>query len=200
MTTDARLPTGLRGRKKARTRVLIQEVALRLFHERGYAATTVGQIAAAADVSERTFFRYFPTKADTVLYDRVHPRLIEAFLGEPAELPPLAAFRAAYRSVYARHSAHDAAVERQRQQLISEVEELDAITAVNIRSRMAALAEALSRRTGLPSDDPRVRAWVGAISGVSLAAYLAWASDPARRSISELVDEGLVLLEAGLPL
>lgn len=40
---------------------------------------------------------------------------------------------------------------------------------------------------------------MGAISGIALAGYLAWASDPERRSISALVDEGLALLEAGLP-
>jgi AcrR family transcriptional regulator len=51
-----------RERKKAQTRQRLQEQALRLFVERGYEATTVEQIVAAAGVSHMTFFRYFPTK------------------------------------------------------------------------------------------------------------------------------------------
>jgi AcrR family transcriptional regulator len=65
MTSSPAEPTGLRERKKARTRAAIQRHALRLFQEQGYSATTVDQIAAAAEISPSTFFRYFPTKEAT---------------------------------------------------------------------------------------------------------------------------------------
>src|SRR5579863_8692249 len=92
---------GLRERKKARTRAAIREHALRLFREQGYDATTVEQIAAAAEVSPSTFFRYFPTKEDVVLRDDFDDRAFEAFDRQPVSLPPIVAFRAAMRETIA---------------------------------------------------------------------------------------------------
>ncbi|CAM5456820.1 TetR/AcrR family transcriptional regulator [Streptomyces diastaticus] len=61
-------PTGLRARKKERTREAIGEAAASLFLEHGFDRVSVNDVAAAAEVSKPTLFRYFPTKEDLVLH------------------------------------------------------------------------------------------------------------------------------------
>jgi AcrR family transcriptional regulator len=79
---------GLRERKKQQTRDLIARVALELFDEQGFAATTIPEIARAADVSPRTVSSYFPAKEDLVFphaeetFDRLEARLAEREDGE----------------------------------------------------------------------------------------------------------------------
>ncbi|MBD0862789.1 TetR family transcriptional regulator [Gordonia sp. zg691] len=60
----------LRARRRDATRLEIHEAAVDLFERNGFDETTVDEIAAAAGVSPRTFFRYFPTKEECVLFDR----------------------------------------------------------------------------------------------------------------------------------
>src|SRR6478735_6141947 len=97
--TDA--PTGLRAQRKEETRTAIRDAAFRLFAEQGYEATTIDDIASAADVSPRTFFRYFPTKDDVVFND--HPErledLREMLAARPDDEPILDSLRAVVRSL-----------------------------------------------------------------------------------------------------
>ncbi|MGV9777033.1 TetR family transcriptional regulator [Streptosporangium sp. NPDC003464] len=92
---------GLRERKKQKTRLALVDAALDLFAEQGYEATTVDQIAAAVDVSPRTFFRYFATKEDVALslpLDGVEVMLAE-LAARPAEEPPFTALSHALRAM-----------------------------------------------------------------------------------------------------
>jgi AcrR family transcriptional regulator len=84
---------GLRERKKAKTRWAIQEHAMRLFGEQGYAATTVDQIAAAAEISPSTFFRYFATKEDVVVQDQYDDLFVTAFRAAGGTKDPIATLR-----------------------------------------------------------------------------------------------------------
>ena len=88
---EPRPGAGLRERKKAQTRRAIQEHALRLFLSKGYDATTVEEIAAAAGVSHMTFFRYFPTKEAVVESDDYDPLIAELIRGRPPQEDPLTA-------------------------------------------------------------------------------------------------------------
>ena len=86
-----------RARKKAATKQSIQEHALRLFMEKGYDATTVEEIAAAAGVSHMTFFRYFPRKEEVVEYDEYDPLMEDLIVARPPDEPPLVAVHQAIR-------------------------------------------------------------------------------------------------------
>jgi AcrR family transcriptional regulator len=190
---------GLRELKKTRTRAAIQDHALRLYLTQGYANTTVEQIAEAADVSQSTFFRYFPTKAETVLYDRLDPVMMEALVQQPAELPPLAAVRAAIHEVLDQIGAEALELEKSRWKLVVEVPELRAAVFERTGESAMMLAEAIGERVGRPATDVAVLTWVGAVTGAVIAAFTTGMQDPEPDLLASL-DAAISYLEAGLPL
>lgn len=161
---------GLRERKKARTRFEIQQEALRLFRENGYAATTVEQIAEAAEVSPSTFFRYFPTKASVVLTDDYDPIMVERLLAQPGDAGSIRAIRTALRETFAALPGDQAAAGEERGRLMMEVPELRAALLEFLLSSAAMLADAIGTRVGRSADDPEVVALSSAAMGVMLAA------------------------------
>src|SRR5437899_9527311 len=87
--------TGLRERKKARTRRLIADTAARLFAERGYENVAVADVARRAEVAEQTVYNYFPTK-ERLVTDRdeqIQERLCDLIRTRPAEVTAAAAIR-----------------------------------------------------------------------------------------------------------
>lgn len=190
---------GLRERKKARTRAEIQAHALRLFHQQGYEATTVAQIIEEAEVSESTFFRYFPTKADVVLFDGMDALIVEAFRDQPRELGEIHALRVALRTVFGRLTAQEAADQRERMDLIFSVRELRATLLEQLVSTMELIRKVVAERTGRQPDDLVVRSLAGAVMGVTTAVLVALGDDPTA-NIGALLDEAMGHLEAGLDL
>ena len=192
---------GLRERKKARTRASLREHAL--LREQGYQRTTVEQIAAAAEVSPSTFFRYFPTKEDLVLQDDMDTRLVEAFERQPPGLSPIAALRGAIREGLGSYNQADLDIVRETTNLTMTVPEVRARAMDEFGRTIAVISEALAKRAGRPADDLAVRTLAGAIIGVIMSITMPWEgwSDPqAFVYMFERVDQALNLLEAGLPL
>lgn len=190
---------GLRERKKAQTRAAIQAHALRLFHEKGYGATTMTQIANAAEVSESTLFRYFPTKPDLVLQDAFDPLIVEAFVAQPSDLSPLQALRAAFDAVFAELSEGERADLRDRVALSLAVPELRAAMLDQFARAMRLIAEVVAARVDRRPDDFAVRTMAGAVIGAGIAVMFALADDPTA-DLSALLDEAIAHLESGLVL
>jgi MFS transporter, DHA2 family, multidrug resistance protein len=190
---------GLRERKKARTRAAIQACALRLFREQGYDATTIEQIIDAADVSETTFFRYFPAKEDVVLDDDYDPQLIEAFQAQPPQMPPVQALRAAFAAVFAGMSGLQRSEQQERIALILTVPRLRAAMLDQISQAMQLLARAMAERAGRRPDDFAVRTVAGAIVGAAMAVSAAITDDP-DADLATLIDQAIAQLEPGLAL
>ena len=191
---------GLRERKKARTRAAIQQHALRLFKEQGYPATTVEQIAAAVEVSPSTFFRYFPTKEDVVMYDDLDPLLIVAFEAQPPELSPVEALRGALHVVFSNLSGPELDQQLERARLILSIPELRMRMLDQFYGVVQLLADLLARRTGRKPDEIAVRSLAGAMMGVLLAVITDVGEEIDTPTMIRRMDAGLALLNAGLPL
>lgn len=145
---------GLRERKKIERRRTIEAAALDLFARHGFDATTTEQIAAAADISPRTFFSYFPTKEDVVLAD--YAQRLERILAELAERPegerPWEALRVSLLAVASDYEA-------EREQLMVRFAIMARCPSVFARSLALqagwenSLATAMANRMGTDSDD-----------------------------------------------
>jgi AcrR family transcriptional regulator len=190
---------GLRERKKQKTRWAIQEHALRLFAEQGYDATTVEQIAAAAEISPSTFFRYFKTKEDVVVEDQWDPIFIEAYRAAPAGPGPLATLRHAIRESFAQVDNVELDKIMARIRLQWTVPALRARTLDGMLVSLSMIAELLGERAGRDAKDPMVLTAAGAVMGVLLSALLAWHKADSGEHLFEYMDQALVQLgELGL--
>ena len=184
---------GLRERKRQRTRAAIQAAALQLFATRGYDTATCEQIAAAAEVSPATFFRYFPTKEDVVLFDDYDNLLVGLLQERPARESPVEAVR---RSLAAGLEAvYDADVEiiRERLRLVLSVPALRARRYEQQRTTETLLAGELAGRMGAEPGDLEVRAVATALAATAALAVEEWAERGGR--LPDVVDRALAALQ-----
>jgi len=198
MEPESRLP--LRERKKLRTRCELEAAALRLFSERGFDTVTVEEISDAAEVSKRTFFRYYACKEDVLFADHVrHLRQLVTLLDErPAGEPALAAVRTALVALAA-------VLEGEREQVMARARIVVATRSLHGRALQIfslfqeAIAGAVAGRCGADqAQDLRVRLMAGITATALREAVQAWALGGARDSLPALVDTSLELSSAGL--
>ncbi|MFG1914386.1 TetR family transcriptional regulator [Micromonospora sp. NPDC048898] len=200
MPSRANYPTpGLRERKKARTRAAIQSHALRLFRQHGYQDTTIEQIINAAEVSETTFFRYFPTKEDVVLQDDFDPLIAQILLDQPRELSPIQAIRATFRQHFTQLPPEQHQQMRDRVSLITVEPALRAAMLDQYSQALQLLADAVAERTGRARDDLAVRTIAGAAIGAMMATLATLADNPTA-DLPTTMDQAFEHLEAGLSL
>ena len=166
-----------RGRPRATSRRELQAIAVRLFVERGFDATTIEQVAAEAGVSERTFFRYFTTKA-SVLWSEFETEVaaIRAALAVvPDSVPMMDAIRGAV--VAANHyRADDVPEMRLRMSLIATEPALSFGAAEHYADWERAISEFAGRRLGQPAESLYPLAIGRSVLAACRAAYDRWSA------------------------
>jgi len=153
---------GLRERKKLRTRTTLIEAAADLCIRQGFDNTTVDQIAAAADVSPRTFSRYFPTKDAVVaaIADELDADIAGALEHQPTDITEYDALLHAHLEVFGPELNYQTPAFKRMAVLIQIVNESSSLKASAFafqRASANASLAVLSRRMGLPPDHPAVR-------------------------------------------
>ncbi|GGO34903.1 TetR family transcriptional regulator [Streptomyces lasiicapitis] len=188
---------GLRERKKLKTRVAIRDATYRLIREQGYEATTVEQIAEAAEVSPSTVFRYFPTKEDIVLTDEYDPLLEVELRARPADEPIVESLRHVLRRAVRLGFTEEPEVSRLRTTLMVEVPAVRSrmLESMSVTGRM--LCRVIAERTGRDADDLEVRTFSMALIGALTEASAYWAEHDHEDDLGDLVDRTLDMLSAG---
>ena len=190
---------GLRERKKARTREALIDAALDLFERKGFDATTVEDIAAAADVSPRTFFRYFDSKTELIMARNTAQgaKLGPLLDARPADEGPLEALRQLLRENLVERCA-DPAVVREFQVMMT-TPTLRDLTRQHFYEEEAALAEAFARRLGVDDGDLRPHLLAGAAASATWTVVDRWIAEKGDADrLLAMIDEAFALLEQGL--
>jgi AcrR family transcriptional regulator len=185
---------------RERTRRLVQleltVVAQDLFLEHGYEATTVDQIAAAAGMSKRTFFRYFPSKDDLVIgkYDLFGDRLAEALDARPANEPVWESLRRVFDlTLDYVQDEHQRERNTAMERIVHSTPQLTARYLEKMQRVQALLIGRVAERLGLgaTTTDPRPTAIVGAAFACVQAARTSWLSSQQTEPFSDHLDRAM---------
>ena len=183
--------TGHPGRRRATSRAELEQAAFALFAARGFEGTTVDEIAAAAGIGRRTFFRYFPSKNDIPwgAFEDELERMRVRLKACPPEVPLADALRVALID-FNRVAPAQVPLHRRRMELILRVPTLLAHSTLRFAAWREVVAEFVAERTGRRPDDLAPQAIAHAVLGVAIAAYEHWLDDP-DADLGALLDDAM---------
>ena len=166
------------GRSRVTSRVELEHIAFRLFAEKGFERTTVDDIAAAAGIGRRTFFRYFASKNDVPwgMFEQELERMRGRLKACPPEVPLMDAIRDALVD-FNRVEPEQIPWHRRRMMLILRVPALVAHSTLRLAAWRDVVAEFVAGRTGQRPDALAPQAVAHAVLGVAIAAYEQWLDD-----------------------
>lgn len=194
-------PSGLRQRQKLRTRDDIISAALDLFERQGYEATTVEDIAEAADVSPRTFFRYFDSKLDVVMATKGAEQVsfVDLLAERPVEESPMEAMRHVFRDELTRMLEQDAGPSIRQYCIVMTSPELRSLALQHFHEHQDDISRGLAQRMAVAPDDLRPRIMAAAVGAAAWAVFERWVSEGAAPDrLLPLLDEAFAVLESGL--
>lgn len=186
------------GRRPSTTCAEISHVALRLFHERGFDATTIDDIATAAGISRRTYFRYFESKNDVAWgeFDRELHKLATRLRALPESMPLMQALRTGIIE-FNRIPDTEVGWHRERMRLLLRVPALQAHSMLRYAAWRQVIAEFAAERLELrPAEHtPQAIAW--ALLGLAISAYEQWLEHD-DTSLPQLLDDCLSMFNADI--
>lgn len=188
------------GRRRSTSPYELEKVAFELFGSKGFEATTVDEIAAAAGIGRRTFFRYFESKNDVVWGSfSDHLGYMRARFAEcPADQPLMDAVRTVVVD-FNRFDPGEVPWHRRRMELILRVPALQAHSTLRYAEWRAVVAEFVATRLGLDTDTLVPQALAYAALGVALAAYEHWLITP-DSDLTRILDTAFRNLASGFSL
>jgi AcrR family transcriptional regulator len=193
--------TGLRERKKAQTRETIVECALDLFERQGYDETTIEDIAAAANISPRTFFRYFLTKLDVLQARKeadAHGGLTQLVAARPRREGPVTAIHQAMRTVVLEELVHDPIAVRLVRVMLT-TPSLRSAALEHFHEHTAELTQVCADRLGVAPSDLWPQVVAGAVGTTLWTVVDRWVAEGAAPDhLVPMLDEAFGLLTAGL--
>ena len=190
--------SGLRERKRIAAIRRIQEAALDLFDDRGFENVTIEQIAAAAEVSPSSVYRYFGTKDQVVLRDEFEPQFFDVLSAEFTSNPPTEAMRRAVAEVMSDFLDSEDELARRRTRYSLEEPRLRARWAEQADDFARSVADALARATGRRPDELEIQVIASALVWALIAAVRRWHTDGYTTRLGELFDTALAVVERGL--